>query len=72
MVIMKRILLLIIMACVLNGCAINYIRDYSEKMRVVQTHFPEIYELYKEGEVMIKDVYYNEKKGRYHISYEYR
>ena len=72
MEIMKRILLLIIMACMLNGCAINYITNYSEKMRVVQSSFPEIYELYKQGEVIIDDVYYNEKKGSYHISYRYR
>lgn len=72
MVIMKRILLLIIMACVLNGCAINYITNYSDKMRVVQRNFPEIYELYKQGDVIIVDVYYNKKKDSYHISYRYR
>lgn len=41
-------------------------------MSVVQSSFPEIYELYKQGEVIIDDVYYNEKKGSYHISYRYR
>ena len=50
------------------------IRDYSERIELIKTNFPEIYELYRRGEVVINDVYTYEKDGheKVHINYYYR
>ncbi len=57
----------------LFSCATNrvYIKDYSEKIRIVKENFPEVYELYRNGNVMIEDVYINKKDFNYHVNYRY-
>lgn len=49
-----------------------YISDYSEKIRIVKNSFPEIYDLYRKGEVIIESVYRDTKDGKMHIEYYYR
>ena len=52
-----------------------YITDYSEKMATIKLHFPEIYDLYRDGLVIIDEVYeYKDKNGKskIHVGYRYR
>lgn len=63
----------------LNSCAITnkvIVRDYGEQMELIKINFPEIYDLYVEGKVIIDKVYtYDDKKtgtSRVHISYYYK
>ena len=79
---MKKLLVLFFIAITLNSCASllykNYrpVTDYREEMELVRTNFPEVYEMYKNGEVIIDEVFeYTDKKTggeRVHISYHYR
>ena len=52
------------------------INDYGRRIELVKEYFPEIYDLYCKGEVVIDDVFeYTDKntgKERVHISYHYR
>ncbi len=52
-----------------------YINDYNEQMNIVKVNFPQIYDLYIQGKVIIDGVYtYTIKKTgeeRVHISYRY-
>ena len=44
-------------------------------MELLQSNFPEVYGLYKHGDVVLDDVFeYNDKNGtpKVHISYHYR
>ena len=43
-------------------------------MRIVQKHFPELYELHRQGVVIIYDLYEYEENGteKYNLSYRYR
>lgn len=52
----------------------TYIEDYGEKMDLVERNFPEIYQLFREGEIVIDEVYTYEKDGaeKVHIEYHYR
>jgi hypothetical protein len=52
----------------------TYVRDYSARIELIKTNFPEIYELYCRGAVIIDDVYTYEKDGteRVGINYHYR
>ena len=70
---------LLFITIILNSCSITnlvYIRDYDERMRLVRENFPEIYNLYINGNVVIDEVYtYDNKKTgtpRVHVSYRYR
>lgn len=63
----------------LSSCAIAnkvIVRDYDEKMELVKINFPEIYDLYVDGKVIIDKVYtYDDKKTgtpRVNVSYHYR
>lgn len=63
----------------LSSCAIAnkvIVRDYGEKMELVKINFPEIYDLYVDGKVIIDKVYtYDDKKTgtpRVNVSYHYR
>ncbi len=73
---MKKILSLLVMAILMSSCLTNKksIRDYDESMRLVRLHFPEIYQMYCNGAVVITDVYTFERDGkeRVGISYRYR
>ncbi len=61
---------------ILTSCSVTrtYIRDYDKQIELIKTNFPEIYDLYRRGSVIINDVYTYEKddKERVHISYYYR
>ena len=50
----------------------QYISDYSSRMNIVKTMFPEIYDLYRQGDVIINSVYLDLDTNKYHIEYEYR
>ena len=55
---------------------IEHVRDYSEQIKLVKINFPEIYNLYKDWEIVIDDVYeYVSRKdstNRVNIKYHYR
>ena len=55
---------------------IRMVDDYSEKMRILKYGFPEVYELYKNGEVVIDKIFHytdqNTGKEMTHIDYHYR
>lgn len=76
-IVMKRLILLFSVITIFSSCSVikkTHIRDYSERIELVKTNFPEIYELYRRGEVVINDVYTYEKDGheKVHINYYYR
>lgn len=49
------------------------VTDYSEQMRLLRDNFPEIYDLYKEGKVIINDIYtYYTKEGKSRVGINYR
>lgn len=76
----KRILCIVVCAFMLSSCGIfikgyQYIGDYNDQMAILQLYFPEVYDLYCYGEVIIDEVYsYVDDYGttQYHISYHYR
>ena len=75
-IVMKRLILLFSVITIFSSCSVikkTHIRDYSERIELIKTNFPEIYELYRRGEV-INDVYTYEKDGheKVHINYYYR
>ena len=74
---MKRTIVILLLGLLLfSSCAVNrtYIRDYGDRTQILRTHFPEIYDLYRQGVVIIDDLYEYEKDGksRYNVSYHYR
>ena len=77
---MKKILILIVLALLLSSCAIfrpgfRFVTDYSERMEILQRNFPEIYNLYRNGDVVLVEMYeYTDKNGhpQVHIEYHYR
>lgn len=67
----------LLITIVLNSCSITnkvIVRDYSEKMELLKINFPEIYNLYVEGKVIINEIYtYNDKKtGEPRVNVNYR
>lgn len=54
-----------------NNLNRDYIRDYDEQMRIAKTYFPELYELYRNGTIIIAEVYLDTKTNKYHILYKY-
>lgn len=52
----------------------KYVRDYDERIELVKRNFPEIYDLYCRGAIILDDVYTYEKNGveRVGINYHYR
>lgn len=57
-----------------NFCK-HYITDYGEQMEVLKENFPELYELYCNGKIVINAIYeYVADNGnlKYHISYYHR
>lgn len=65
---------MLMLVVLFSSCATNrtYINDYSEKMRLARTNFPEIYDMYCRGVVGITDVYTYEKDGQPKIGINYR
>lgn len=73
---MKKIILALFVA-LFSSCttSIKAIKDYSERMMVLERDFPEIYHLFKNGDVIIDNVYYVTKKDgsvTSNVSYHYR
>ena len=49
------------------------ITDYDEQMSLLRIHFPEVYNLYKEGKIVITEVYtYPSKNGGERVHANYR
>ena len=71
---MKKLIFLLLIVIGFSSCVSHkiYISDYSEKIRIVKNSFPEIYDLYRKGEVIIESVYRDTKDGKMHIEYYYR
>jgi hypothetical protein len=74
---MKKVLLILLIGMVYSCTVTNkvVIKDYGKQMELVKSHFPEIYENYKNGRVNIDGVYtYTHKKTgaeKVHVSYHY-
>lgn len=73
---MKKLVVLLLIGISFSSCVLNrtYINDYNEQISLIKENFPEIYELYRQGEVIIYSVYTYEKDGRerVHVEYSYR
>lgn len=78
---MKKILVILLSALMLCSCAsMRYkdykpIRDYNRQMELLRTGFPEVYNLYRNGDVVLDEMFeYTNKYGepKIHISYHYR
>ena len=74
---MKKFIFILGLLVVLVSCSTKTytISNYSEQMEVLEEHFPEVYNLYQRGNVIIDRVYYYEKKdGRSgtRVQYHYR
>ena len=73
---MKKYFLLLVVLLSTTSCLTNktYIQDYSQKVRLLKTTFPELYQLYCNGSIIIDDVYTYDKDGteRVGINYHYR
>ena len=73
---MKKLVVLLLIGISFSYCVLNrtYINDYNEQISLIKENFPEIYELYRQGEVIIYSVYTYEKDGRerVHVEYSYR
>lgn len=65
---------LFIVIALFASCMTNrqYISDYGSRMNIVKTMFPEIYDLYRQGDVIIESVYLDLDTNKYHIEYRYR
>jgi hypothetical protein len=70
----KIVSLLVAITILFASCIYNhkYITDYSEQTRIAKEYFPEIYNLYRQGDVIIESIYLDLDTGKYHISYRYR
>ena len=80
---MKKIMTALIVVLMLSSCSLpSYmhrgyrpIRSYSEKMEILKENYPEIYDLYRNGDVVLDKMYeYKKLDGTpmIHISYHYR
>ncbi len=73
---MKKFACLLFFMAILSSCSVHktYVNDYNQQIRLVKTNFPEVYNLYCRGDVIITDVYTYEKDGedRVGINYHYR
>jgi len=77
---MKKILVTILFITCISSCSNEihktYITDYNDKMEILKTEFPEIYNLYKNGNIILGKMYTYEdtvsNKTKTHIKYRYR
>lgn len=77
---MKKILSLLIIIVLATSCGIiqpgiSYVTDYTEQMTILKNKFPEIYELYRQGDIRLDQMYtYKDANGneKVRISYSYR
>ena len=76
---LKKILVILISALMLCSCAMFYrdyklVNDYSSQMELLQKNFPEVYNLYRNGDIVLDEMFeYTDKNGipKVHISYHY-
>ena len=56
------------------SCTYNreYIKNYNEQTRILKNGFPDIYDLYKQGVIIIESVYLDLDTQKYHVLYRYR
>ena len=68
--------LLLLTSIIFISCSVKktYIHDYSFRIELIKINFPEVYDLYRQGDVIIDNVYTYYKDGheRVHVSYRYR
>ncbi len=78
---LKKILVILIPVLMLCSCASMFytdykpINDYSSQMELLQENFPEVYNLYRNGDIILNEMFtYTNENGvpRIHISYQYR
>ena len=78
---LKKILVILISVLMLCSCAsifyMDYkpVNDYSSQMELLQENFPEVYNLYRNGDIILNEMFmYTGENGepRVHISYHYR
>ncbi len=74
---MKNLILMLILCASLTSCSSikkTYVKDYNEKIELTRRKFPELYELYRQGALVIDAVYTFERDGepRVGITYHYR
>lgn len=78
---LKKILAILISALMLCSCAYMFYRDYkpvndySSQMELLQKKFPEVYNLYRNGDIVLDEMFeYTDENGvpKVHISYHYR
>ena len=73
---MKKFTYLLSLFVILSACTLQktYIEDYGQRIQILKNHFPEIYDMYRNGTVIIDNVYTYEKDGeeKVRVSYHYR
>ncbi|MBP5505431.1 MAG: hypothetical protein J6X89_04960 [Bacteroidales bacterium] len=52
----------------------KYVKDYSQQMELLKTNFPEIYNLYTQGKIVLNEMYeyINEDDGIVHVNIGYK
>ena len=83
--IMKKLLAILISATMLCSCSTiakhikygdyEYVKDYRRQMELLEANFPEVYNLYRNGDVILDEMFeYTDRNGvpQVHISYHYR
>ncbi len=71
---MKRVLFILFISFCFAACGSTkrtYITDYSHQIELTKYYFPEIYDLYCKGIVVIDAVYSEEKDGDFDIKIKY-
>lgn len=79
---MKKLFVLLLTVTMFCSCGTllyqdyHRITDYNEQIELLKIHFPEIYDLYRNGDVVLSEMFeYTDRKTskkRVHISYHYR
>ena len=74
---MKRFIFSLWFIAVLTSCSVvnrTYVRDYNEQIELTKRYFPELYDLYWRGSIIITSVYTYEENGekKVGILYSYR
>lgn len=66
--------LLVVITILFASCTYNreYIKNYADQTRIMKEYFPEIYDLYRQEDVIIESVYLDLDTNKYHVSYRYR
>lgn len=72
---MKKFIFLLFATIVFSSCSVFnrvYVNDYGRKVQLLKDNFPEIYDLYRNGHVIIDDVYIYEQNGKERVGVNYR